>query len=90
MVKRKYARIQIALTVLALASFILCGIFSSKPEVYPTVFACLGLAFVISALLFRTVVLICPSCGKRGFRPQGSKNSTFYCAYCGKPIEYDK
>ena len=90
MIKRKYARIQITLSILAIASFILCGILSSMPEVYPIGFACLGIALLISALLFRVVVMICPSCGKRGMRPQWSKNSTLYCVYCGKPIEYDR
>jgi len=90
MVKKKYAQIQIVLCVLAVVSFIICGILSSTHEIYPIGFACLGLALLISALLVRAVVLICPSCGKRGFRPQRSKSGTFYCVHCGKPIEYDK
>jgi predicted RNA-binding Zn-ribbon protein involved in translation (DUF1610 family) len=90
MIKRKYARIQIVFCVLAVLSFILCAIMQSMPVAYPIGFACLGVAFLISALLVRAVVLICPSCGKRGLRPQWSKNRTFYCAYCGKPIEYEQ
>jgi hypothetical protein len=70
MVKRKYARIQIVLCILDVVSFVFCGILSSKPEIYPIGFACLGLAFFISGLLINAVVLICPSCGKRGLRPQ--------------------
>ena len=90
MVKRKYARIYIFLCLLAVASFILCAILSSMPAVYPIGFACLGIASLISALLLRAVVLICPSCGKRALRPQWSKSATLYCVYCGKPIQYDR
>ena len=90
MIKRKFARIQIVLVILAVVSFILSGILSSMPEVYPIGFASLGIAFVISALLVRVVVMICPSCGKRGLRPQRSKNGTLFCVHCGKPIEYDR
>lgn len=90
MAKRKYARIQIVLLILAVVSLIICGILNSKPVIYPIGFACLGLALFISALLVKVVVLICPSCGARGLRPQWSKSGTFYCVHCGKPIEYDK
>ena len=90
MIKRKYARIQIILCILAVISFSFCGILISKPEIYSIGFACLGFAFIISALLLRTVVMICPSCGKRGLRPQWSKSGTHYCVHCGKLIEYDK
>ena len=87
MLKRRYARISIVLTLLGLTVLILFRTYYG--HVYERVFTCIGAALAIAGMIIGFIFMRCPSCGKRSAMPQWSKSGTRRCIYCGECFVYD-
>ena len=87
MLKRRYARISIVLTVLGLAILLLFRTYYG--HVYEIVFVYIGAALSITGMIIGFIFMKCPSCGKRSAMPQWSKSGTRHCIYCGECFVYD-